>query len=305
MMTPAGTTALREALRTAVNRDGGWGYGRGKASRLEPTCWALLALVDDPEATDNAVFVQGAVARLTAWQGHDGLLTDVSGTVPNLAFNGLAALAIHRAGSRPGSRPANTAPGLGPLLDAIEASRGILSGKSSINRQNNDLSGWPWHEGTSNWVEPTAWCTLALKKAGAVTNRGTAARIHDAERLLADRCCAEGGWNYGNSNMLGKELTPYVASTAPVLLALQDCRGLPEVKKSIAWLAANWRREPSTMALSLALAAMSALHAAADDLARELRARLAAAGPPANLAACAQALCALNGAHHAFAAFLL
>jgi hypothetical protein len=59
------------------------------------------------------------------------------------------------------------------------------------------------------------------------------------------------------------------------------------------------------MAFSLAVVALTAHHAAVDDLLRELRARLEAAGPPANLASCAQALYALNGAHHAFAAFLL
>jgi hypothetical protein len=304
MIAPAGTRAVRGALLDGVNSDGGWGYGRGKASRLEPTCWAMLALADDGDAPDNAVLVRGAAARLTAWQGNDGLLMDIPGTPPNFAFNGLAGLAVHRAQALGYSREPRGPLRLDPLLAGIESAQGILFGSSSINRQNNDLSGWPWHAGTSNWVEPTAWCTLALKKAGTAAARGTVARVREAERLLIDRCCAAGGWNYGNSNMLGKELAPYVAATAPALLALQDRGALPEVAKSVAWLAANWRRELSTMALSLALVAMTAHHAAADDVLRELRARLEAAGPPANLASCAQALYALNGARHAFAAFL-
>ena len=45
----SGTTALRTFLLAGRNADGGWGYYPGKASRLEPTCWALLALPDvDP-----------------------------------------------------------------------------------------------------------------------------------------------------------------------------------------------------------------------------------------------------------------
>ncbi len=36
---------MRRALLSAANADGGWGYYPGKASRLEPTCWALLALL--------------------------------------------------------------------------------------------------------------------------------------------------------------------------------------------------------------------------------------------------------------------
>jgi len=34
---------LRHLLQDSRNVGGGWGYQPGKASRLEPTCWALLA----------------------------------------------------------------------------------------------------------------------------------------------------------------------------------------------------------------------------------------------------------------------
>ena len=74
--------------------------------------------------------------------------------------------------------------------------------------------------------------------------------------MLADRCCLSGGWNYGNSNVLGKELSPYVPTTAVALLALQDRPALPEVVRSLEWLAGNWHRERSALALSLTLLAM-------------------------------------------------
>ena len=95
------------------------------------------------------------------------------------------------------------------LLSAITRVAGVRRGQSAILRQNNQLLGWPWIDGTFSWVEPTSWCLLALKKAGQLPSRtGAAARIAEADRMLADRCCVSGGWNYGNSNVLGKELSP-------------------------------------------------------------------------------------------------
>ena len=34
--------------------------------------------------------------------------------------------------------------------------------------RNLSLKGWPWKEGTSSWVEPTAHTLIALKKAYAL-----------------------------------------------------------------------------------------------------------------------------------------
>src|SRR4051812_10556389 len=84
-MAPAGTpqvrpdlAPLRDGLRAGRNLDGGWGYYAGKASRLEPTCWALLALAEaDPEI-------------LTTWPVSDGLLRERRGGEVNFAFHALA-----------------------------------------------------------------------------------------------------------------------------------------------------------------------------------------------------------------------
>ena len=47
---------LRQQLLDGRNADGGWGYYRGRVSRLEPTCWALLALGVD-EAPPSGTFL--------------------------------------------------------------------------------------------------------------------------------------------------------------------------------------------------------------------------------------------------------
>src|SRR3954449_12389563 len=56
-MPPDASVTLRlfEALADAANAGGGWGYEKGKASRLEPTCWALAALDLPPVKYNYAV----------------------------------------------------------------------------------------------------------------------------------------------------------------------------------------------------------------------------------------------------------
>jgi hypothetical protein len=104
-------------------------------------------------------------------------------------------------------------------------------------------------------VEPTCWCALALKKSSWELPQ-VRRRISDAERLLIDRCCTNGGWNYGNSNIFGQLLHPYVSTTALGLLAMQERSNDPCVVRSLEWLAQHYRKEPSAMALGLTLIAL-------------------------------------------------
>jgi hypothetical protein len=297
------TARLAATLRSSVNRDGGWGYFQGNTSRLEPTCWVALALLDGGAAREDDAIVAGALSRMEGWQGPDGLLSEMPGVPPNLAFNGLAAVAYQRAlATRPGD-PRQHRQFADAILAGILTIEGTRLPQEEVSRQNNQLSAWPWTNGTFSWVEPTAWCLLALKKAPAAPRRERAGiRIAEAERTLADRCCVSGGWNTGNSNMLGKELLPYVPTSALALLALQDRRALPEVPRSVAWLTANWQREPSPLALSLTQIAMSLHRQSPDDVERALRAHVAAAGPAQNIATRAISLYALSGSRHEYAA---
>ena len=238
---PAQLKALRNFLLRSRNADGGWGYQPGNASRLEPTCWAVLALGPDADST-----------VLQRWPSSDGLLLERRGGSSNYAFHGQSLLALralrveHDASNR-------------TVLAALQRVKGTALPASEINRQNNSLQGWSWIADTFSWVEPTAWCLLALKQwartPGAVIDQS---RIDIAERLLVDRCCANGGWNYGNSNMLGQELKPFVPTTALALLALQDRKSLAQVVRSIDFLEREATHERSGTALSLALMALRA-----------------------------------------------
>ena len=235
--------SLEQSLIGARNADGGWAYHRGKSSRLEATCWALLALgarAANPTVLEN-------------WPQADGLLLERRGGTTNYAFHALAILtlnALHLTHDH----------GNSTMVGALQRVGGQTLPPSKINRQDNSLQGWSWIAGTFSWVEPTAWCLLALKqsaRAGGISV--DTGRIGIAERLLVDRCCKQGGWNYGNSNMLGQDLTPFVPPTALALLAMRDRRTLPEVERSIDFLERAAVTEASGTALSLAYIALSLL----------------------------------------------
>jgi hypothetical protein len=145
----------------------------------------------------------------------------------------------------------------------------------SSYRQDNSLQGWAWLDATFSWVEPTAWGTLALQKglrAGLVQEAPARARIEEAERLLIDRCCRDGGWNFGNANVMGQDLFPHMPTTAIALLALQGRRDDPVVARSLSYLESHWSDEPSPLALGLSLICLRTYGRATHDIESRLRA---------------------------------
>jgi hypothetical protein len=287
---------LREVLESSVNADGGWPYAPGGSSRLEPTCWALLSLVHAAPGDAAPSRVLDALNCLAGWRCADGLLADVQGAPPNLAFNGLAAVAVIgalTAGRLDHSRSVGL---LEAILAGIVGIKGVELGSTDNQRQDNTLVGWPWIGETFSWTEPTCWCLLALKKARGTRSAPTGdERVREAERMLADRCCLSGGWNYGNANMLGKELSPYVPTTALALLALRDKPDLPATLRSLDWLRRNQLRERSLMALSITLVATRVFGGDPSTIEGAIGDLLAGSGAPANLATAALAACALGG----------
>jgi hypothetical protein len=272
----AGATAnqlsarLVSAVASARNPDGGWGYFRGKASRLEPTAWVALSTT---ELSD------GASAWLAASQGRDGWLRDDARAPVNYGFNALALIAVLASASRAASGTSSSGPS-GPsgaaqtppsestvgarLASVLIGAKGLALPPSPAIRQDNSLQGWPWLDGTFSWAEPTACAVLGLKRAvtlGVIAGGDARDRIDVGERLLVDRACAGGGWNYGNARVFGKDLPAHVPPTALALLALQDRRTLasdPEarvpataVNSGLDYLASEAHFERSGIALAL------------------------------------------------------
>ena len=284
---PLTDQALRRILLTRANTTGGWGYYAGKASRLEPTCWALLAL--GSEAPPGAPVAPHA-AFLAHTQRPTGWLVEDPSWPINIGFNALAAFTWLSRSDLASDEQRQR------LLAALAASKGVRAAQNDTTSQDNSLQGWPWIDATFSWVEPTAWGVLALKQArrAGLAPAGADQRISEAERLLVDRVCRDGGWNYGNASVLHQDLRPYVPTTALALLALQGRRDDPAVVRSLAYLEAHWRDERSATALGLALVCLDVYGRPVADVEAQLAEHLPDAVSFGNMHGLALALLALS-----------
>lgn len=130
------------------------------------------------------------------------------------------------------------------------------------------IPGWGWVSGTSAWVEPTAYAVLSLRRADKLDSP----RCVDGLRLLRDRQCHDGGWNYGNPVTLGTPLEGQLAPTGWAVLALPP--GDPAAPRGLDRLAAV-HDEPSTLALALAALAYAEHGRDAGAILQALAARVA------------------------------
>lgn len=187
------------------------GYRSDDPPATEPTALAAMALVTAGQLT--------GAARAADWlrhlQAEDGSLgVRVADPEPcwptSLAV--LAWLAVRNA--------TNTSTGYDDAIERavqwILANQGVPSEQREACQHDTTLKAWPWVAGTHGWVEPTAFHVLALQAVGL----GDHPRVREAIAMLLDRQLATGGWNYGNTVVLGNTLRPHVQPTGIALLAL-------------------------------------------------------------------------------------
>lgn len=214
MLPPMSLESARAWLDARRNPDGSWGYLPGAEGAPEPT---LLAA-----AAGLAVDLPWLAAAELGW----GALL-----LPACLWG------------RPEARGACEA-----ALDVIVAARGeAIDAEFDFDPL---IPAWSWFPGTAPWAEPTAYAVLSLRRAG----RGGHPRALDGERMLLDRQCDDGGWNYGNPAMLGTRLESELPTTGWVTLALPPSdatfRGLERLRDALEY------RSATTLALAaLAFAA--------------------------------------------------
>jgi squalene cyclase len=240
-------------LLSNQNSDGGWGAVAGRRSNTEVTALALLALrsaAADTTITDKAK--DWLVKRQLAdgsWPLNDSAKgPSWSTALAILALSGLAeerdrvvkagSWVLEQAGGKPG------------LLARLI---GFLRGQKKVVRLNQDLIGWPWTTDNFSWIEPTSYCLIALKKVQQqLPAEKVQERIAQAELMIYDRMCDDGGWNYGNSEVYGEKLWPYPDTTALALIATQDRRERQENQRSLRLLNDLAVKANSGLALSWA-----------------------------------------------------
>ena len=86
---------------------------------------------------------------------------------------------------------------------------------------NGELRGWSWIDGTFQLGGADELRPPCAKDHGYAEHP----RIQEAERLLLDRVCEDGGWNYGNRKVRGTALTSMMPTTALAAMALQSVGG--------------------------------------------------------------------------------
>jgi hypothetical protein len=153
---------------------------------------------------------------------------------------------------------------------------------------------------TFSWVEPTSLAVIALKKAGLGNRHDAAARIEEAERLLLDRACAFGGWNYGNPRVMQQDLRPQVPPTGCALLALRARATEPAVTRGLAYLERDSDGLRSPLALGWIAIVLRAYGRPVDAALTRLESAVPDALRHGNLHAMAVALTALTTAEVVF-----
>lgn len=249
----------RGYLLASQTPEGAWPYVPGRSAAPEPTCYAAMALSGAAPAA-----CERAAAWLSAWSEAS---TESSPDEPRWAAP-LAILALLGMDCGAAARDK-----LASRLLSAAPTKQISN--SSIVELDGSLLGWSWVSGTFSWVEPTSYALLALKAAGHRDHP----RVKEGERLLLDRACEDGGWNYGNRKVLGAALPSMAPTTALAALALQGSPSAgPAVARALECLDRVLRDQRSTLSLALAILCFDAFGRPYDHLVPALLGRQDAGG---------------------------
>jgi hypothetical protein len=217
--------ARLDFLRSAQNADGGWGFFPRKLSWVEPTCYSLLAMHGAPGCEVNA---ERGWKLLRSLQLPDGSWPPCAAVAePHWTTSLAVTLHVLRAVTDEPFRK-----GVASLLRTA----GIENGwqfriahflRPSVVELDPSFEAWPWRPGNSSWIEPTAHALVALKHAATVfDDQRLHERVAQGERMILDRRCSDGGWNYGNRKVLGADLPSYPETTALALIGLASRKDL-------------------------------------------------------------------------------
>ena len=244
--------AAIDLLLGAQNQDGGWGAVKGKRSNTESTSFVLMALKSlegnpfDRQTTAGLKWLLQRQKDDGSWSLNDASKQS-SWTTP-IAALALLSFQDQREHALRAAKWILTQEGRKPGWVATLLFR--LSLLKKVTELDPYLSGWSWTAGAFSWIEPTSYSLMTLKKLKrSLDGTNCEERIRQGEMLIYDRVCENGGWNYGNSRVLGEALWPYPDVTAVALIALQDQAMSETNQKSLRALDAMLREAGSGTAL--------------------------------------------------------
>ncbi len=124
----------------------------------------------------------------------------------------------------------------------------------STSGHDTSIRGWPWIQDTHSWVIPTSLTIVALQLVGL----GDHHRVEEGHRMILNRQLPEGGWNYGNTMVFGKELHPLPEATGVALQALAGRVPRKHVQHSLKYLSRELSRLRTPISLGWALLGLGA-----------------------------------------------
>ena len=204
---------------------------------------------------------EAAIRWLESRMNSDGALTLVGDNQPHWSTS-LLVIALARLGVRGNLRE--------KAVNWLLAWKGEKVAPTKEITLDGALQGWPWASGTFSWVEPTSYAMLALKLSG----HGRHPRVAEAEKMLLDRVCQDGGWNYGNRVIYGAAFQGFPSTTALAALALQDSTAArPTVERGLAFLERGIQAHQSALTLALAILCFQVLSKPTATLVTALKSR--------------------------------
>jgi hypothetical protein len=290
-------------LQQNQNPDGGWGALRDKRSNTESTALAVMALkaLAETAAADNRKRGIDWLVRHQN-QDHSWPLNEAAKEGSWTTALAITALADNAENSERVLTAARW------LLEQEGSKPGILAeiilwatGKSKVNKVNNDLIGWSWVPNSFSWVEPTSYAMIAVKKLRArLAGTHVDERIRQASAMIYDRMCNGGGWNYGNSKVLDYALWPYPDITAIALIALQDHAREKANQESLPVLIKLARETDSGLALCWAAICLNLYGQDNSDFQRQIEKRFASSAFLGETKSLALAIIALSSKANPF-----
>ncbi len=206
--------------------NGGFGNHQSGKYRPDITAWAILILnAFSPHS--HAELIKLARTRLTHDQLPNGSVVISPDHQEAIWPTPLSIFAWH------GSSPhlVNQKQAVLFLLQRTGLHMEKTDGNSVVGHDTS-IPGWPWILETHSWVQPTALCMIALSINGHESHQ----RVNQGEQMLMNRQLPQGGWNYGNTTILGKELQPFPESTGIALSALAGRVPQTAIDKSLNYL---------------------------------------------------------------------
>ncbi len=228
----AGTPVMErvlERLASLQRPDGGWPFEPAQeTSFTEPTCWSSMALHASGRLTP--VVSSAACSFLRSVQLPDGGFHSGAANREANWCTSLATFALLTLGAEPEAAKRG--------LDWLLAFEGWhdMTPNPAVFGHDVTIHGWPWVAGSHSWIEPTSYAIYALRAAGL----GSHPRVTEGVRMILDRALPAGGWNYGNTRVLGTELRAFPSTTGMALLALPDEQPGPEAQRGLRFLGTVW-----------------------------------------------------------------